>query len=392
MAEKRRKRRICVLTGTRAEYGLLTSLLKAVDDHPWLALDLAVTGMHLLEEFGHTRDDIAADGWEIALSIPIYSGKDAREDLGPALARLIETLSRWLVRRETDVLVVLGDRLEVLGGACAALAAGVPVAHLHGGELAPGELDDRIRFAVSSMANLHFVATAAAQRRLLRLGESRDAVFRVGAIGLDHIYRLKKEFRQTNPAEVKAFFGLDPDRPMLAIVGHPCGFGTDGEYRNMQTVLSALKGEQGIIIGPNTDPGHSGITRAIREFLKSPSGCRDWRFFASLERTKYLQAIWASDALVGNSSSGILEANALGTAVVNIGPRQEGRERNGNTIIDVDYDARRIAKAVGEAIATSRARRVRPSRAFGTGDTGRRIAETLAEVSFDRRMRVKQFR
>jgi len=387
--KSRRKRTICVLTGTRAEYGLLKSLLDAINARNDLTLDLVATGMHLLDQAGRTIDDIARDGWDVSLRIPIYSGRDRREDLGPALAKLVAELGTWLVGRRVDFLVLLGDRIEVLGGACAALMAGVPIAHLHGGELAPGELDDRIRFAVSSMANLHFVSTSRARARLIRMGHRRDTIHVVGAIGLDHIYATKRRLTGVSRKAIRADLACHGDKEMIVVVYHPCGFGAAGEYQRMQRILQAVEGYEGIIIGPNTDPGYSGVLRAIKVFVRSNPD--RWRFVVNLDRTRYLQAIWAAGAIVGNSSSGIIEANALGTSAVNILPRQQGRDHNGNTVIDSTYDKLAIRRAITTALSRSREGKVRPSRRFGRGDCGATVAEVLATVPINRQLKVKAY-
>jgi UDP-hydrolysing UDP-N-acetyl-D-glucosamine 2-epimerase len=393
MAKQHRK--ICVLTGTRAEYGLLKSLLQAIHAQPKLELHLAVTGMHLVKKFGYTIDDIIRDGWKIAVRIPMYSGQDRREHLAPALATLVNNLSTYLLKKRIDIVVVLGDRIEALGGALAALTAGVPLAHIHGGELAPGEMDDRIRYAITSLANLHFTATAQARARLIRLGQPPSTVHCVGAIGLDHIFALRRDLTRHDPgakaASIKQQLGLDPHETMLLVVQHPCGYGVEGEQERMHRILQAVGAHQGIIIGPCADPGHSGILQAIREHRKSLSAGQRWRFVASLDRQSYLEALWASDVLIGNSSSGILEANALGTAVVNIGPRQTARQRNGNTIIDCSYDLRQIRRSLAKAMVAVRAGKVRASRAFGGGQTGGRMASILLKTPIDHMLLTKNY-
>ncbi len=391
MAKRTKKRRICVLTGTRAEYGLLKSLLDAIDIHPTLELDLVVTGIHLIRDFGHTVDDIVRDGWDVSLKIPIYSGKDRREELPGALAKLTSRLGSHLLKHRCDFIVLLGDRLEVLGGASAAMTAGVPIAHIHGGEVAPGDMDDRIRYAVSSMANIHFAASAESKRRLIRTGQDPKSIFTVGAIGLDHIFQMKKRWHTRDRAGIRAEMGFTDDGPIIMCIYHPCGFGAEGERAKMTAILDAAAPYQGIIIGPNTDPGHSGVTRAIRTFMKNRKHSSRWQFVASLDRDMYLQAVWVADVVLGNSSSGILEVNALNTAVVNVGPRQQGRQRNGNTVFDCTYSKTDIRKALRIGIDRTRNHVVRPSKAFGNGQTGAQIAEILASVPADRSLLLKSF-
>lgn len=392
----KRKRKICVLTGTRAEYGLLRSLLEAVAGHRRLELRLVVTGMHLVPKFGNTVDDIIRDGWDISFRIPIYSGRDRRAELGGSLGKLVSELSGWLCREKIDHVVVLGDRIEAFGGALAALSAGVSLAHIHGGEIAPGDMDDRIRYAISSLANIHFAATAESRRRLIRFGQPGETIYQVGAIGLDHIYAFKRgagrPARKLDAVTIKEQLGLSGEREMIIVVQHPCGFGADAEERHMRHLLAAVGGWQGLIIGPCSDPGHSGILRSIRGHMRGRDGSsgRRWKFLANLDRDRYLEALWAAEVLVGNSSSGILEANALGTAVVNVGPRQTDRQRNGNTIIDCSHNVRQIRDAVGLALASAGAGRVRPSRSFGAGKSAVSIAAILADIGIDRMFLTKR--
>ena len=385
-----KKRQICIVTGTRAEFGLLRSLLDAIKQRNDLDIDLVVTGMHLLESFGYTIDDIRANGYRIAKTISMYSGRDRRTDYSAALATLIDQLGPWLIRRKTDILVVLGDRTEIFGAASAALMAGVPIAHIHGGEIAPGDLDDRIRFAVTSLADIHFPSTTDAQRRLIRFGQPPETVFRVGAIGMDEIFAVRRNLTAIDKKTIRGGFNLATDGPMLMIVCHPCGYGTEGEKKRMTDILHSLRRYQGVIIGPNSDPGHSGISRAIRQFITEKRNRQRWRFFSNLSRQDYLRTLWASDVLVGNSSSGIIEANALGTAVVNIGPRQQGRQRNGNAVFDCDYRPVNVIRNVKTALAKAATRKVKPSKAFGDGKTGHRIAEILANLAIDPADRVKR--
>lgn len=388
------RKRICVLTGTRAEYGLLRSLMRAVEAHPRLELQTLVTGTHLVKDFGHSVDQIRRDGFRISTRIPMYrSAADLRKDLPGALARLVDGAGRWMLDHRSDWIVVLGDRVEALGGALAGLTANIPVAHLHGGELAQGDMDDRIRFAISALATLHFVATAEARRRLIRTGEPPDRIHVVGAMALDELVGARRRF-EADPAGRSDFWrrrGLPADGPHVLVVYHPCGFGSDREHRHMKTILQILRPRTGLIVGCNNDPGHSGVRRATREFLDGlgPEARVRWQFVENLNRDDFLRALWAADALVGNSSSGILEANALGTTVVNIGPRQAGRQRNGNAVFDCAYSAAAIRSALAQAAAFGRTHKIRSRRAFGTGRAGEKIAAVLSRMISDRALLVK---
>ncbi len=390
-----KKKRICVLTGTRAEYGLLRSLMRAIESHPRLELQTLVTGMHLLKEFGRSVELIRADGFAVSGTIPMYkSARDVRKELPESLARCVAKTGKWLVEHKSDFVVVLGDRVEALGGALAGLTVNVPVAHLHGGELAAGDMDDRIRFAISAMASLHFVSTPSCRERLRRAGEPSDRIFVVGAMAMDEILSVRRMFAGEPKLreDFRTRLGLPVDRPMLIVVQHPCGFGADREYRFMKNILKAVASHDGILIGPNNDPGHSGIRQAIREFLtrKTPSLRKgQWRYFDNLAREEYLLALWSGNLLVGNSSSGILEANALETAVVNIGPRQNGRERNGNAIVDSGYSTSELQCALARALRYSRTHKIHALKHFGAGRAGAMIAKVLAGKGASRNLVVK---
>jgi len=377
-----------VVTGTRAEYGLLKSLMHAVQQHRRLSLQLVVTGMHLLPQFGSTWRQVARDGWRIDAKVPMYYQADRREHLPAALGREVSGLGKALSRLGSDVVVVLGDRLEALGAAIAALAGGQVVAHIHGGDRASGEMDECVRFAITKLAHLHFAATPQSRRRILAMGEDPKCVFSVGMIGLDEIFD-SDALKRFDRAEVLKRWNLQADSPVLVVLQHPAGFGADTERRHMLATLGAVRAHQGVILAPNVDPGYTGILRAIKQFTAAN---KRWRFVESLPRRDYLQLLAAADVLVGNSSSGILEANAVSTAAVNVGPRQAGRERNGRAIIDCDYGTGQVRHAVRAALKLSDLRKIRPFKRFGNGGTGRRIAEILARAPLGRTLRVKQCR
>ncbi len=389
--ECERIRNVAVVTGTRAEYGLLRNLLLAIEEHCFLNLQLIVTGMHLLKEFGYTINDIIRDKREIALKAPMYDRPDdVRKQLPYSLSRSSRKIGQYLLDNKSDFVVVLGDRLEAFAGAIAGLTANVPIVHLHGGELARGDMDDRIRYAISALANIHCVATSEAKRRLVRTGQNPEHIFVTGALALDEIFRVKSTFNSETKEEIFRRYDLRDDKPFLVVLHHPAGFGAEAEYKYMKNILQTIRKFQGIIIGSNNDPGHSGIRRAIDGFMKISENTRCWRYVQSLPRYEYLKVIYAADLLVGNSSSGIFEANALGAAVVNIGPRQLGRQQNGNAIFNVDYKLSDIRKAIKRALQFSSQERIRSLRKFGTGRAGRRIADVIANVKIDRDLLVKK--
>jgi len=368
---------VAVITGTRAEYGLLRSTLDAIDHHPRLQLQLVVTGMHLLGKFGHTVGDIVRDGRRIAARVPMQKGSDAATDQALGLSRGIAGITRFLDRARTDIVLVLGDRIEALAGALAAVTTDRLLAHIHGGDIAPGDFDDPVRHAITKLAHLHLTATRTSHRRVLRLGEEARRVHLVGAPGLDDLLQLGRVRSGTRTRTGEAL-----------IVQHACGRSPAHERRVMNMILRAVAdaGLQRAIIYPNTDRGHTGILQALEAHCTRSRG-HEVNVWRSLPRETYLRKLLEVDVLVGNSSSGLLEAPVAGVPVVNIGPRQRGRERAGPGILDAEESYASIQRALARAL------RSRPRKTgrcpYGDGRAGRRIAALLARVDLSAAFRRK---
>lgn len=373
-----RKRSIAVITGTRAEYGLLQSTLHAIERHPKLELQLVVTGMHLLKEFGATVEQVKRDGWTIAARIPMQKGTDGPRDQADGLARGITGIAAFLELAKSDIVVVLGDRIEAMAGALAAITTGCCLAHIHGGDVAIGDFDESLRHAITKLAHVHFPATSSASRRIVRMGEDKRRVHSVGAPGLDDLADLAR--RHSPPQERSG---------RVIVLQHACGRTPEHEMRIMRLILRETTGAglSPTIIYPNTDRGHTGIVRAIEEFAQSTRS-QSYQFFRSLPRPEYLHRLIEADLLIGNSSSGIIEAATAGTAVVNVGDRQKGRQRAGRAIFDAAESARSVRQAIARAL---KARPIRGRRtAYGDGRAGSRIADLLATVPLDDAFRRKQ--
>jgi UDP-N-acetylglucosamine 2-epimerase (non-hydrolysing)/GDP/UDP-N,N'-diacetylbacillosamine 2-epimerase (hydrolysing) len=389
-----RVRRVAVVTGTRAEYGLLISSMAAIAGHPRLNLQLVATGMHLLRKFGRTLDQIRRDGWRIDAAVPMQNGDDSPLDAARALARGVDGISRYLCAAGTDIVVVLGDRVEAMAGALAAVTTGKILAHIHGGDLAAGDFDDSFRHAITKLAHLHLAATKSAARRIVRMGEEASRVRWVGAPGLDRLRELidglakgpKKPIVECNRVRV-----VDRGRSRhTLVVQHPIGRSADHEYRVMKAILGAVEraGLQATCLYPNSDRGHSGIVRAIEEHVRAVDGeGAGFRAVRSLPRDDFLRLLIASDVLIGNSSSGIIEAGFAGTPAVDIGSRQRGREAGGNAVIHCAETRAAMDAAIGRAL------RKRPIMggvsAYGDGRAGLRIAQALALVPLDAAFRHK---
>jgi len=362
-----RRRRIAVVTGTRAEYGLLRSTLKAIRAHPKLKLQLVVTGMHLLRKFGHTVDDIVRDGWHIDARIKMQTGSDGPTDQAVGLSRGVAGIARFLDRADADVVVVLGDRIEAMAGALAAVTTGRVLAHIHGGDVAPGDFDDTLRHAITKLAHVHFVATRKSLRRVLRLGETPDRAHLVGAPGLD---RLRELVSEVEPPSENSGTAL--------VLQHACGRTAVVERRVMEDVLRAVRstGLRRIIVYPNSDRGHRGIIQAIERHASANSD--DVQPVRSLPHDDYLRALLRADVLVGNSSSGIIEAPFAGTPSLDVGVRQAGREPGGTSVIHADESVASIRSAIRRALQ-KRPRRGGRS-VYGDGHAGELIAHLLATL------------
>lgn len=376
-ASNRRHRCVAVITGTRAEYGLLKSTMEAIDRHPKLQLQLVVTGMHLLKKFGLTVEDITSDGWPIRAKIKMQSGDDSPTDQARGLACGVRGIAEFLDSANTDIAIVLGDRIEAMAGALAAVSTGRVLAHIHGGDVAPGEFDDSFRHAITKLAHLHFAATGQAAQRIIRLGEERNRVYVVGAPGLD---RLRKLLPASGRRKARTGRAL--------VVYHPCGRSAEREAKTMKSILRATDyaGLLSTVVYPNSDRGHQGIIATIEACRNGSSNGRV-RIVRSLPRDKYLKHLIDADVLIGNSSSGIIEAATAGTPCVNIGRRQQGRQRSGSGVVDAGESLAAIRHAMTKALAK------RPimggKTVYGDGRAGARIAHTLASVPLNDHLRRK---
>ena len=377
------RRRVAVITGTRAEYGLLKSTLAAIKTHPRLTLQLVVTGMHLLREFGHTVDDIVRDGWRIDARVRMQAGSDDPLDQAGGLSRGVHGIARFLEGAKADIVVVLGDRIEAMAGALAAVTTGRVLAHIHGGDVAPGDFDDSLRHAITKLAHVHLVATRDAARRVLRLGESPERVHVVGAPGLDRLRELlgcsgRAPYRPASAHGPKPLL-KSSGTPAALVLYHARGRPAAVEASTMETLLRAVAslGLRRLILYPNTDRGHRGVLRAIeRHRRQSPPP--DVQVFPSLPRDDYLHALSDAAVLAGNSSSGIIEAPLAGTPSVDVGPRQAGRQPGGPSVIHCGESEAAIRQAVQRALGMRW--RSGEGSVYGDGRSGPRIAHILAEL------------
>ena len=382
-------RRVCFVTGTRAEFGLMQPVLRAMADDPALSLQLLVTGMHLDRAHGDGLGAIRGSGWHIDGVVPWRSGSGrdratTARNTGLAVAALVDQFERLA----SDVVLVVGDRVEAFAAATAAHLSGRVVAHVHGGDRAAGQVDDCLRHATAKLAHVHFPATRKSAERLFHMGEDRWRIRRVGSPGLDGIVATAAD-----RARCERVVGrLTPGRFALVLL-HPVDADDALEESRAAAVLRGVAGlpvDQVLLVHPNNDPGNRGIARCWARSASAEPDARI-RAFHDLPRDVFLGLMRDAVALVGNSSSGIIEAASFGTPVVNVGPRQRGRERGAN-VIDVPYDPARIRRALGRIWNGGRPRRFRSENVYGGGGAGRRIADALARLTLDQRLRRKLVR
>lgn len=314
-------RRICVLTGTRAEYGLLRRVMRAIELDPDLVLQVLVTGSHLAPEFGSTYREIEADGFSITRKVEILLSADTASAIGKSIGLGVIGFADALQDLRPDLLLVLGDRFEVLAATVAALVARIPVAHLHGGEITEGAVDDAMRHAITKMAHIHFVATESYRKRVIQLGEAPERVYCVGGLGVDAIASLDLLEREA----LEASLGLKLRDRNLLVTFHPATLDSEPAGVQMRELLAALEAhaDVGLIFTlPNADAGGRELIGLVEDFVEAHPNAHA---FASLGQLRYLSCLRHVDGVVGNSSSGLLEAPTLKTGTVNIGDRQRGR-------------------------------------------------------------------
>lgn len=367
-------RRVAVFTGTRAEYGLLYWLMKEIQQSDQLDLQLIVSCMHLSPEFGDTWQQIAQDGFEIDAKVEMLLSSNTDVGTVKSMGLGVLGFADALDRLRPDLLVVLGDRFEALSICQAALIMRIPIMHLHGGELTEGAYDDAIRHAISKMAFLHFVAAEPYRKRVIQMGESPERVFNVGAAGLDH---LKRTPDMPLPA-LNDSLGFDLSAPFLLVTYHPVTMLEEDPVESFTALLQALEAFPAyrvVLTYPNADNGGRAIIPMIEQFAaKYPQ-----RVLAipSLGFKRYLSVVKRAAAVVGNSSSGIIEVPSFGVPTVNIGSRQAGR-LSADSVLHCAANKEAIEDAIAQALSEPFARACRQTlNPYGQGDAAGAIVRIL---------------
>jgi GDP/UDP-N,N'-diacetylbacillosamine 2-epimerase (hydrolysing) len=365
-------RKICYITGTRADFGLMQSTLQAIQRAPQLDLSIIVTGMHLSERYGNTVHDIQAAGLPVTGRVEVGDEPATGATMACNIGKMIGGFVASLSEIKPDMALLLGDRGEMLAGAIAAIHLGIPIAHIHGGERS-GTVDEPVRHAVSKLSHFHFTSTQDARDRLIRMGEQPDNIYVTGAPGLDGIEALNSGDR----AKLMDSVGLDASRPVALMVYHPVLQEESAAGSGAEHIIDALRARdvQVMALKPNSDAGSQHIRRVL-EARESEPGIRVATHFP---RDRFISWMAMADIMIGNSSAGIIEAGSFGTPVINIGTRQNLRERNQNvTDVPVDIDA--IAAAVDRALAHGR---YPAHNVYGDGQAAERIVSLLQSVILD---------
>lgn len=363
-------RRIALVTTGRADAGLLIPVYRAIVERDDLESVFWVCGAHLNPDGSLTQHaDSIADQAKITAQV-ILPRVDSDPDMSRAIAHAIQGFTDAIEANTPDIIVVLGDRYETLAAALAAAACGVPLVHIHGGEISTGAIDNQFRYAITALANLHCVATETARHRLIAMGESPETVILTGAPGLDQLDETDPFSRETLNKQT----GLTGDDPFLLATLHPTTLDQSDPAQQATELVRALRDSKMpcLITAANQDPAG----RAINAVMRTACESNGWAFSESLGPSLYRSAMQSAAAMVGNSSSGIIEAASFGLPIVNIGDRQAGRERSGN-VIDCAHDAQSISKAIRNAIGmdTTGIKNI-----YGDGGAGERIANAIAEM------------
>lgn len=379
-------RLIGAVTVSRSDYGIYTPILREIKARSDLRLRLYVSGAHLSPQFGFTVKAIEADGFEIHETIEMLLDADTPQAMAKSMGLGTIGFAQAFAREPPDILLALGDRFEMHAAVVAAVPLRIPVAHIHGGELSQGAIDDAFRHSITKLSHLHFVSTADYARRVVQLGEEPWRVIVSGAPSLDNLKNLDLLSR----AELEGQFDFDLSAPFLLVTYHPVTLETDQIEEQMQNLLAALEtiGIGVVFTYPGADASSHFIIDALRQFVKKH---RFAQLAVNLGTRAYFSMMKLAVAMVGNSSSGIIEAASFCLPAVNIGNRQDGRLRPDN-VIDVGYAQEEIISGIQRAMVTDfRHSLLNVKNPYGDGNAARKIVDTLASIELDREFTIKRF-
>lgn len=373
-------RKIAVITGARSEYGLLKSTIQKINENINLKLQLIVTGTHLSEKYGCTISEIEQDGFEISKKIFIIDEK--KNNICLESSRLLKEINEAFQELKPDLLLILGDRYEIFIAATAAMFMNIPICHISGGEITEGAIDDKMRHSITKISNIHFPGAAEYAENIAKMGEERWRIFNVGDPGIENI----KNIKLYEDEEIEEKIGFKVDENTLVVTFHPVTLEINNTEQYIDNLISALKrfDNKIIITYPNSDAGSDIIINKIKQYEAESSNVR---VFKSLGIQLYLSVIRKSGVVIGNSSSGIVEAPYFKIPVVNIGNRQKGRLMAKN-IINCNYDADEIFKSISRALTDEYKKYVKNETVslYGNGNTSEKIVKILETIDIDQKL------
>jgi UDP-N-acetylglucosamine 2-epimerase (non-hydrolysing)/GDP/UDP-N,N'-diacetylbacillosamine 2-epimerase (hydrolysing) len=372
---------IVVITGTRADYGLLKPVIEAINKISNLRLQLLVTGMHTLKKYGQTLNEIKKDKIKIASIISVSEN----DDMLSSLAKEILGIKKYCQKNKVDLIVLLGDRHEQLAGAIVAGHLNIPIAHIHGGDATAGVIDDSVRHAITKFSHLHFTVSEFSQERVVKLGEENWRVFNTGSPGLDSLEKIN----YLNRSQLAEMLKLKEKERWFLVLQHPAFLEETEIKKQFVGTLAAVNNFSGekIIIYPNSDTGSQIFINEIEKLRKK----KDVKIFKSLSRQIYVSLLKEVEVLVGNSSSGMIEAGYFKLPVVNIGERQFGRE-HGKNVLDLNYNEREIEQAIRKALSQKFKQICKNSHhPYGSGGTGEQIIKIISKMLNKKELLQKRF-
>ena len=376
------KRKICVVTGSRADYGLLRLVMKGIKAEPSLTLQIIATGMHLSPTFGLTNKEIESDGFEVDRKVACLSSSDSPLDIAEATAKALSGCAKAFDELKPDLVLVLGDRFEIFAACSAAFLARIPIAHVHGGEVTVGAYDEAFRHSITKMSIIHFVATEEYKKRVIQLGENPSTVHLVGGLGVDAI----KDLKLLNKNEIEQTLGIKFARKSLLVTFHPATLENESPSEQVRELLSALSNWSDttlIFTMPNADTGGFEIMAQIKGFVDKNDNAY---VYESLGQLNYLSCMAIVDGVVGNSSSGILEAPTLKVGTVNIGNRQLGRIQS-ESVIDALANRESIDRALIKLFSSEFKSTLSYCRSpFGEGGASRKILRALSDFKLEKNL------
>ena len=374
------KRKIIVTTGTRAEYGILRPILREIIKRKKLELILVVTGTHLSKKYGMTINEIKKDKFKIYETFKFLPNDDTRFSVAKALGEGVIQFAKIFKKVKPDINLILGDRDEMLASAIVAYHMNIPNAHIHGGDVSRN-IDEYTRHAITKISNIHFPSTEKSKRRIVKMGENPKFVFLTGSPSIDEL----RSNKILNKKQFENKYGFQVTKNLIVLIQHPVTTQIANTKKHIQNTLKAIEyfGYTTIIIAPNSDAGSNTIFQNIRHFAKSHNFVK---IFPSLPRSDYLYLIKNCGVLVGNSSSGLIEASYFGTPAVNIGIRQQGREKSKNV-----FDAKSESViSIKRAILRALKKNTKPSYLYGIGNASQKIVRRLEKIKLNYELIEKQ--